>query len=172
MNKSLHDSYLLSASFKSRSNPAVFKKISEKEANEAIKKITMLIKNKKHKEATDLILKTWEINPHGYSISFTGKAGGYATANHSTKKIEYGSDWLKNTCDFVRMIRHEAEHVTQMRQAKACNGNHNFSDHKMRERAAHLNDALFIPTVCPNTPQAESIRNFCVKRFKTNYFNN
>lgn len=161
------------AGYRRAANPAVFTKISPKSAEEAMKKISAYLKDEKTTEATDLILKTWNIDLHGYDLIYTKKPGSYATADHQKRQISYAKDWLANPCDFVRMIRHEAEHVTQVKQMRSCGGDHNFSDHKMRERAAHLNDALFIGTVCPHAPErVKSIRDFCVKRFKNNYFNN
>lgn len=158
-------------SYKKAANPAIFTHISPKEASLVMEKISVLLKAEKTKEVTDIILKTWGIDLHGYSLEYTKKAGSFATADHKNRKVSYTKDWLGNPCDFVRMIRHEAEHVAQFKMMKSCSGNHNFADHKMRERAAHLNDALFIKTVCPHIPDKVSIiRNFCVKRFKENYF--
>lgn len=153
-----------------KANPAIFYQPSEAVAMSMVNVIGNLIKTKQISAAHQNILYTWGIDLHGYSLTCTGQKGSFAVTQHGNKTITYGTDWLTEPCDFIRMIRHEAEHVAQMKKANSC-GEHNFDDHQKRERAAHLNDARFIKTVCPNMKAGVTIRNFCLNRFRKNYMN-
>lgn len=153
-----------------KANPAIFHQPSEKVATSMVSVIHNLINTGKISTAENTLLATWGIDLHGYKLTYTGKKDSYAVTQHKDKTIKYGTDWLSETCDFIRMIRHEAEHVAQMKMANSC-GKHNFDDHQMRERAAHLNDARFIKTVCPNKKDGEIVRKFCLDRFRKNYMN-
>lgn len=147
------------------SSPAFFQRHSDKFSKDSMKKLGELLKANKTKEAEALVISVWGINLHDYKIEY-GKVGDtFATTSHKDKMIRYGKSWLESPCDFARMIRHEAEHVAQVKRSAACGGKHNYSDHSMRERAAHLNDARFAEAVCPES----TVKEFCLNRFKTHY---
>lgn len=149
------------AELKKKANPAFYPETS---AN-TVKVIEQLLKEKKILDAQKLVLTFWGIDLHGYKINYTGKDGNFAVTNHGKKTIEYGKTWTENSCLFMRMIRHEAEHVAQMKRAKSCGNQHNFEDHKMRERAAYLNDARFLDTICPVQKKNS------LSYFRQHYFN-
>ncbi len=152
-------------------SPAIFHKPSEAVSKRAVEKIGTLLKQQKVNEAQDIAVYTWGIDLRGYSLNYTGKSGNEAVTDHESMKIEYGKEWINEPCEFIRMIRHEAEHVAQMNQSLLCDGDHNFQDHKMRERAAHLNDALFINTICPGSKIEKLTIDYCLSRFRKDYFN-
>lgn len=152
-------------------NPAMFYEPNETDAKKMVEVIRSTLKMNKVATAHQLILNTWNINLHGYSLIYTGQTGSFAVTQHAEKTIKYGKDWLTEPCDYIRMIRHEAEHVAQMRMANSCYGAHNFGDHTKRERAAHLNDARFIKNVCGTLKEGENVRQFCLNRFRKNYMN-
>lgn len=153
-----------------KANPAIFHRPSQKVAMAMVNVINNLIKSNKIAAAHNTILATWGIDLHGYSLIYTGEKNSYAVTQHGDKTIKYGKDWITEPCDYIRMIRHEAEHVAQMKMANSCE-KHNFDDHQKRERAAHLNDARFIKTVCPNMKAGDDVRKFCLERFRKNYMN-
>lgn len=153
-----------------RASPAIYHQQTAKNAKAAVDLIRSFLKAKNIAAAEKLILATWGIDLHGYKLNYTKEPGGYAVTNHGKKEISYGNDWLDEPCDYIRMIRHEAEHVAQMKMANSC-GVHHLKDHKNRERAAHLNDARFLRDICPNTKDGESVRNHCLNRFRSNYMN-
>jgi hypothetical protein len=101
-------------------------------------------------------------------IIYGGVADHVAVTTHKDKMINYGKDWLAEPCSYIRMVRHEAEHVAQFKRAKMCNLEHNYADHQMRERAAHLNDLRFLKTYCPGSA---AIKYDCLERFRTKYMN-
>ena len=152
-----------------KASPAFNKKVSD--STETVNKISSLLKSNKVDEANKMIVSTWGINLHGYQIHYTGKSGSFATTNHQNKKISFGKDWIANTCDYIRMIRHEAEHVAQVHRFRECKEGHNFTDHTNRERAAHLNDVRFLNDVCKNTDDGKRVRSFCLSRFRDHYMN-
>ncbi len=45
--------------------------------------------------------------------------------------------------EFVRVLRHELDHVAQIKLLISCNGNSTFSTHSRRERAAYFNDSYY-----------------------------
>lgn len=152
-------------------SPAIFHTPSPAVAKATVEKVGKLLKEKKIKDAEALVLYTWGIDLKGYALKYTGLEGSAAVTFHGSKKIEYGKAWTNEPCEYIRMLRHEAEHVAQMARAKFCDGDHNFNEHKMRERAAHLNDALFIKTVCPGTSIEKLVVDSCLQRFKKDYLN-
>lgn len=154
-----------------KASPAIFHKPSPQVTKKVVAKVQKLLKESKIKEAQDLVVYTWGIDLKGYALNYTGLDGHAAVTHHNSKKIEYGKAWVNEPCEYIRMIRHEAEHVAQMNRSKFCDGDHNFNDHKMRERAAHLNDALFISSVCPGTKMEKSVIDSCLNRFRKDYFN-
>lgn len=160
----------LQLSLSRKASPAIYANVTKESAQAVVTKVGTLLGQKKTEEAEALILKTWKIDLHGYNIRFTGESGGHAVTHHDKKEIAYGSAWLKEPCDYIRMIRHEAEHVAQMKMARSCSS-HSLSDHKMRERAAHLNDARFLREICPDSKAGISTRNHCLNRFRNNYMN-
>lgn len=153
-----------------KASPAIFHEPSQAVSKSTVDIVKNLLKSNKVKEAQRIILYTWGIDLHGYDLSYSGKKGNFAVTNHDKKTISYGSDWLTEPCDYIRMIRHEAEHVAQMKMANSC-PTHNFDDHKNRERAAHLNDARFMDNICVNTKDGNDVRKFCLDRFRSNYMN-
>ena len=152
-----------------KASPAFNKKISDSTAT--VNKISRLLQSNQVDVANKMIVATWGINLHGYQIHYTGKPGSFATTNHQDRKISFGKDWIANTCDYIRMIRHEAEHVAQVHRFRECKGGHNFTDHAKRERAAHLNDARFLNDVCNDNDDGKRVRNFCLSRFRDHYMN-
>lgn len=152
-------------------NPAMFIEPNESYSKNKVEVIHSMLRQEKVNDAQKMILKTWNINLHGYNLKYTGEKGSFAVTHHKEKTIKYGKDWLSEPCDYIRMIRHEAEHVAQIRMSNSCYGNHNLSDHKRRERAAHLNDARFIKNVCGPLKAGETVRQFCLNRFRKNYMN-
>lgn len=148
-----------------KSSPAFFHKPSDRVIKETMKKLDSLLKVSKVKEAEDLVLFTWGIKLHDYKLAFGGVHDNYATTEHSKKRVRYGKTWLKNSCSFARMIRHEAEHIAQFNRKKECSNNHNLNDHVMRERAAYLNDARFVQDICPDS----NIKDFCLDKLKSDY---
>ncbi len=152
-------------------SPAIFHRPSAEVTKMTVEKVGTLLKESKIKDAEALILLTWGIDLKDYELKYTGLKGSAAVTHHTSKKIEYGKPWIDEPCEFIRMIRHEAEHVAQMTRSKFCDGDHNFNEHKMRERAAHLNDALFIKSICPGTSVEKQIVDSCLNRFKKNYLN-
>lgn len=156
----------------SSGNPAIYYEPSAQTSKTMVEVIRSTLKQNQVATAHKLLLSTWNISLHGYSLTYTGQKGSFAVTNHGEKTIKYGKDWLSEPCDYIRMIRHEAEHVNQMRMSNSCYGDHNFADHTKRERAAHLNDARFMKNVCGTLKDGETVRQFCLNRFRTNYMNN
>lgn len=152
-------------------SPAIFHRPSAQVTKATVDKVGKLLKEKKIKDAENLVLFTWGIDLKGYVLKYTGLEGSAAVTHHGPKKIEYGKAWTDEPCEYIRMLRHEAEHVAQMSRSKFCDGDHNFNQHKMRERAAHLNDALFIKSVCPGTTMEKLVVDTCLNKFKKNYLN-
>lgn len=152
-------------------SPAIFHRPSAQVTKATVDKVGKLLKEKKIKDAENLVLFTWGIDLKGYALKYTGLDGSAAVTHHGSKKIEYGKAWIDEPCEYIRMLRHEAEHVAQMSRSKFCDGDHNFNEHKMRERAAHLNDALFIKSVCPGTTMEKLVVDTCLNKFKKNYLN-
>lgn len=155
-------------SLSKRSSPAIYHEPSAETSKKVVEAVRSLLKTNKIEAAHKLILSTWNIDLHGYALKYTGEKGSYAVTFHGQKVIKYGKDWLTEPCDYIRMIRHEAEHVAQMQMARSC-FTHNFNDHKKRERAAHLNDARFIKNVCGTLKAGDTVRKFCLERFRNNY---
>ncbi len=153
-----------------KANPAIFHEPSQAVSIAMVNVVKNYLAAGKVSDAHRTILYTWGIDLHGYKLSYTGQSGNFAVTNHGKKTIMYGKEWLADPCDYIRMIRHEAEHVAQMKMAKSC-GDHNFDDHNKRERAAHLNDARFMKNVCANTKAGDTVRKFCLERFRNNYMN-
>jgi hypothetical protein len=149
-------------------SPALFHELSPKTVKATMTQLSQLLKSNKLDKAESLVLKTWGIDLHHYKIKYGGVADHVAVTTHKNKLITYGKDWLADPCSYIRMIRHEAEHVAQYRRAKICDLDHNYADHQMRERAAHLNDIRFIKTYCPG---AKEIKFNCLDRFRTKYMN-
>lgn len=154
-----------------KASPAIFHRPSPAVTKRTVEKVGELLKQSKIKDAQNLVLYTWGIDLKGYKLNYTGLDGSAAVTHHGSKKIEYGKAWINEPCEYIRMLRHEAEHVAQMNRSKFCDGDHNFSEHKMRERAAHLNDALFIKSICPGTKIEKMVEDTCLNKFKKNYFN-
>lgn len=153
-----------------KANPAIFHEPSQAVSIAMVNSVTKSLAAGKINDAHKTILYTWGIDLHGYKLNYSGQPGDFAVTNHGKKTIGYGKAWLSDSCDFIRMIRHEAEHAAQMKMAKSC-GEHNFDDHNKRERAAHLNDARFMKNVCANSKAGETVRKFCLERFRKNYMN-
>jgi hypothetical protein len=151
-------------------SPAIFHDPGEAVSNATVDIVKKLLESNKIQDAHNIILQTWKIDLHGHELIYTKKPGTFAVTNHSKKSITYGKEWLKEPCDYIRMIRHEAEHVAQVKMSKTC-PDHNFSEHKNRERAAHLNDARFMKNICANNKSGDSVRNYCLDRFRKNYIN-
>jgi hypothetical protein len=151
-----------------KASPAIFHEPSQPVSKAVVDLVKKLLLTGKTNEAHNMILYTWGIDLHGYSLSHTQQKGSFAVTNHDQKTIKYGNDWLSEPCDFIRMIRHEAEHVAQVKMSNSC-PTHNFDDHNKRERAAHLNDARFMNNVCVNTKAGADVRKFCLERFRSNY---
>lgn len=151
-----------------KSSPAFYHQPSSQVITSTLTKLGTLLKASKTREAEALVLQVWGINLHGYDLKYGGVDSDVAVTNHGNKSISYGKNWLAEPCSFIRMLRHEAEHVAQYKRSKACKNNHNYDDHIMRERSAHLNDVRFMNTVCPG---ASSIKFSCLERFKTRYMN-
>ena len=149
-----------------KSSPAFYHQPSAKVVTSTLEKLGILLKASKLKEAESLVLYIWGIDLHGYTLKYGGVENHVAVTKHLDKTITYGTDWLADSCSYVRMLRHEAEHVAQYRRAKTCGSKHNYDDHKMRERAAHLNDIRFMNSICPG---ASSIKLSCLERFQTKY---
>jgi len=156
------------ASLMKKSSPAFYHQPSSQVVTSALGKLGKLLKASKLKEAEALVLYVWGIDLHGYKLKFAGVDKDVAVTNHSDKTITYGTDWLADPCSYVRMLRHEAEHVVQYKRSKSCGSDHNYDDHKMRERAAHLNDVRFMNSICPG---ASGIKLSCLERFQTKYMN-
>lgn len=154
-----------------KASPAIFHQPSPAVTKKTVERIGQLLKQSKIKEAEKLVLYTWGMDLKGYKLNYTGLDGSAAVTNHGSKKIEYGKAWIDEPCEYIRMLRHETEHVAQMTRSKFCEGNHNFKEHKMRERAAHLNDTLFIKSICPGTSIEKLVVDTCLNKFKKNYFN-
>jgi hypothetical protein len=148
-----------------KSSPAFFHKPSDRVAKETMKKLDLLLKESKVKEAEDLVLYIWGIKLHDYKLAYGGVGDNYATTEHGKKLVRYGKTWLKDSCSFTRMIRHEAEHIAQFKRMKECKSNHNLSDHVMRERATYMNDARFVKEICPDS----NIKDFCLDKLKSDY---
>lgn len=154
--------------FIKNASPALFHVPSGKRVKAAMANLRQLLNTSKLDEAESLVLNTWGIDLHQYKIKYGGVTSHVAVTTHKDKLITYGKDWLADPCSYVRMIRHEAEHVAQFRRAKMCNLEHNYAEHRMRERAAHLNDLRFVKTYCPGS---KAIKFTCLERFRTKYMN-
>lgn len=148
-----------------KASPAFFHRPSGRVVKETMMKLDSLLKEAKVKEAEDLVLYIWGIKLHDYKLAYGGVADNYATTEHGKKLVRYGKAWLKDSCSFARMIRHEAEHISQVKRKEECHNNHNLIDHVMRERAAYLNDARFVQDICPD----RNIKNFCLNKLKSDY---
>lgn len=148
-----------------KSSPAFFHKPSARVTKETMQKLDSLLKEGKVKEAEDLVLYIWGINLHDYKLAYGGVGDNFATTEHGKKLIRYGKTWLNDSCSFIRMIRHEAEHIAQVRRKNECKSDHNLNDHVMRERAAYLNDARFVQGICPES----NVRDFCLDKLKSDY---
>lgn len=156
------------AALMKKSSPAFYHQPSSLVVTSTLEKLGTLLKASKLKEAEALVLYIWGIDLHGYKLKFGGVDKDVAVTNHSDKTITYGTDWLAEPCSYIRMLRHEAEHVAQYKRSKSCGSNHNYDEHKMRERAAHLNDLRFMNSICPG---ASGIKLSCLERFQTKYMN-
>lgn len=151
-----------------KSSPAFYHQPSAQVVTSTLAKLGKLLKASKLKEAEALVLFVWGIDLHGYKLKYGGVGNDVAVTNHDDKTIAYGQDWLAEPCSYIRMLRHEAEHVAQYKRSKSCDSDHNYNDHKMRERAAHLNDLRFMNSICPG---ASGIKLSCLERFQTKYMN-
>jgi hypothetical protein len=164
----LTPSFFEQSQFIRSASPALFDEPSDKIIQATMTQLSQLLKTSKLDEAESLVLNTWGIDLHGYKIKYGGVADHVAVTTHKDKMINYGKDWLAEPCSYIRMVRHEAEHVAQFKRAKMCNLEHNYADHQMRERAAHLNDLRFLKTYCPGSA---AIKYDCLERFRTKYMN-
>lgn len=164
--KDIKPSFTAQKKLLEKSSPAFFHKPSDRVVKETLKKLDLLLKESKVKEAENLVLYIWGIKLHDYKLAYGGVGDNYATTEHGKKLVRYGKTWLKDSCSFTRMIRHEAEHIAQVKRKNECKSNHNLADHVMRERAAYMNDARFVKEVCPES----NIKDFCLGKLKSDYF--
>lgn len=151
-----------------KASPALFYEPSDKTVQATMKTLRKLLKASKLKQAESLVLNTWGLDLHQYELKFGGVADHIAVTINDDKKILYGKAWLADPCSYVRMIRHEAEHIAQYKRAIACDFDHIYGDHQMRERAAYINDLRFIKTYCPG---AASMKLTCIEKLRNEYLN-
>ena len=77
------------------------------------------------------------------------RANVLATTHHLKKMITYDLEkWDGGLCRFYQVMRHEVQHVRNMRRQKEC-VSHHFTTGNHNERATYLNDLVFIKTYCP-----------------------
>lgn len=92
------------------------------------------------------VIRSLEIKTFGYEVLFA-KLG--RQVEGATQHGERDGDKRVNLNqglsirDLPRVVRHEFDHVLQMKLANECGGTTTFSSHNRRERAAYLNDARF-----------------------------
>lgn len=163
----LQPDYYSTLAYQQRSSPA---SLGDSPASQqaTVNKITELLKANKVAEASKLVLSAWNIDIHGYKILYSEKPGSFAITQHDSKTITFGQAFTKMPCDFIRMLRHEAEHAAQWARNRQCK-DHNFNDHAKRERAAHLNDVTFVKGVCGESEYSKRVQNTCLNRFRSRY---
>ncbi len=91
------------------------------------------------------------INYNGYKVSYDPLLKDYAITTHENATIRVGTGFMESACDLILALRHESEHVAQMKRANECKAlgmKSAFNDHLYRERSAYLNDILNVPTYC------------------------
>jgi hypothetical protein len=77
------------------------------------------------------------------------RANVLATTHHLKKMITYDLEkWDGSLCRFYQVMRHEVQHVRNIRRQRECISHH-FTTGNHNERATYLNDLVFIKTYCP-----------------------
>lgn len=70
--------------------------------------------------------------------------------HHLLKNVTYDlTKWDKNVCRFYQVMRHEVQHVKNVREIIGCQGEHHFVRGKNDDLSAYVNDLAFINRYCP-----------------------
>ena len=147
-------------------NPSQLPEISQERYDELNMKTDSLIKEKKVDEAIQLIMTEFSIPSFDYEIKFSSEVGSeYSVTDHDTKKIMIGKNFITNLCSLMRAVRHELEHAKQVKRHIECKGRSAMGDHRVRERAAYLNDMRNASVFCKDNEMAKNIQQNSVDNF-------
>lgn len=70
--------------------------------------------------------------------------------HHLLKNVTYDlSKWDGRVCRFYQVMRHEVQHVKNVREIIGCGGEHHFVRGKNDDISAYVNDLAFINRYCP-----------------------
>lgn len=70
--------------------------------------------------------------------------------HHLLKDITYDlSKWDGKICRFYQVMRHEVQHIKNVREIMDCGGNHHFARGKNDDISVYVNDLSFIDRYCP-----------------------
>ena len=106
-----------------------------------LERVEKAIQEQKYEEAFHTVLKDFGIKLRGYSLLINGDNPSSCSTNHQNKVVNCGHP--KNAFDTIRLMRHEAEHVLQVKHEFDCQslGAHSlFAEQVNRERNAYIND--------------------------------
>jgi hypothetical protein len=134
--------------------------------------VTALIRANKQLEAIQHIVRTLHLDTYSYRFESTPSLGTVAITTHETKLIRIGSYYFSDPCQLTRVIRHELEHVSQMKRANQCKSAglpNRLDDHMERERSAYLNDIANASRYCGNPATTKHIINNAWIQMKDRY---
>lgn len=70
--------------------------------------------------------------------------------HHLLKDVTYDlTKWDGRVCRFYQVMRHEVQHVRNVRESISCGGEHHFVRGKNDDLSAYVNDLAFINRYCP-----------------------
>ena len=110
------------------------------------------IEQKDLKGAFSWVMQKTHWSAEDYKFVVNQKEKKYAFTFHDRKKIKFPGSFDFTPCQFVRMLRHELEHIQQVKFENQCATFHqksSFQDHIERERAAHFSDVAEAELYCP-----------------------
>lgn len=146
-------SILFSTAERWNQNPLYVKNFSRDENEMQLSAITRMIERRRYTEAMIYASQVYELDFNGYALRYNPrkKDAEYALSDHQEKVVQIGHNFFETACDLMVGLRHEAEHVYQMKRESECRAMKKvsaFQDHLYRERSAYLNDIYNVRRYC------------------------
>jgi hypothetical protein len=129
-----------------------------------------LIRNGSFDEAIQYALDSFGIPLGGYRIVISkDPKQEFSQTDHFQRVIEIGRGHFFSPCNLFLALRHEAEHVKQVRFDDSCRTPTTFTDHFSRERSAYLNDVRTIKRMCPDSGLVMAMELNSLLKFQKSY---